>query len=122
VENGEIVLENVVSDIGPLFYIISVEPTHLGVITLGISVILKVREYDIVVEVVAIHTDKIQEYIMVVSVTVYYDCGASCVCRVCCRNIAGVNPVSVKCAVYSGIFEDAESLEAVIPGSTAGKQ
>ena len=121
VQHHKVVLEQVVGNINPLHHIQAVLPAHLDLVTLGITVVLQVREEDIVVELVPVHTHQVEEHIVVVPVAVHHDGGAVGLGGIGGRHGAGVQ---LKAFVIGDpvILEDALGLEVVIPGGTARQQ
>ena len=121
VEHHEVVVEDVVCHRDPLLDVETVVPAHLDMVAFGIAVILKVREEDVVVKVVAVHAHQIQEHEVVVAVAVDHDCSSLCGSRILGRNVAGVN-LEIVVAHDEGIPEDTLGLEAIVPCRAAGQK
>ena len=82
--------------------------------------VLKVGEHDVIVELIPVHAYKIEEYKVVVPISVDHNRGALGICRIGSRNIARVNLVAIV-TYNNGILEDANGFKAVIPGGAGSK-
>ena len=121
VKNHKAVVEQLVGDRDPLLNVQTVKPPHLNLVTLRIAVILQVREEHVVVELVPVHTHQIQEYIVIVAISVDNDGRSFSLLGPCGGHIAGMQLLAVP-AGRPGVLENTLGLEAVIPCRTARHQ
>ena len=119
VHDGEVVLEDVVGDRGPVFHVQAVEPAHLGGLALGVAEELEVRDHHVIVELVAVHAHEVHEDKVVVGVAVDDDGGTLGRGGILGGGVDGVQLVAVR--VRAGdVLEDALGVQVVVPGHHAG--
>ena len=104
VDHHEVILEDVVGHHRPVFHVQPVQPAHLGGLALGITVVLQVRDHDVVVELVPVHFHEVHEDEMVVRIAVHDDGGALCGGRILGGSIDGVKLVAVR--IHAGDILD----------------